>query len=229
MGRETDTERPRHRVGAALGSDELIDESQVDVQVADGVVTLVGSVGSYAEKLIAQHVTQGVDDVHDPVNAIDVKPASDMRPSDDELLAILEQVLAWDALVPEQHIEVSVADGLVAPTGRCPTRVKAREAERAVSHLWGVRAVLNRIEVASTAPSRKDVRTVIVEALGRRAAHSTSRLDVVVAGSTVTLRGAVQSPAERDAVVGAVGHASGISDIREELSIEADRPRSPER
>lgn len=228
MGRDAETERLRHRVGAALSDDELIDESQIDVEVANGVVTLVGTVGSYAEKLIAQHVSQRVDGVHDLANAIEVKPASDMRPSDDELLAILEQVLAWDALVPEQHIEVSVADGLVALTGRCPTRAQALEAERAVSHLCGVRAVLNRIEVATTPPTPNDVRTAIVQALGRRAAHSASRIDVVVDGSTVTLRGAVQSPAERTAVVGAAGHAPGISQLRDELSIEADRPPSPE-
>ncbi len=45
MGRETETERLRHRVRAALGDDELIDESQVDVGVAIGVVALVGAVG----------------------------------------------------------------------------------------------------------------------------------------------------------------------------------------
>lgn len=224
MARNTDVERLRERVGAALGDDVLIDESQIEVEVAHGVVTLVGTVGSYAEKLIAQHVAQGIEGVHDLVNAIDVKPVKGLRLGDEELRAIVEQVLAWDALVPEQHLEVSVADGLVALTGWCPTRAQALEAERAVSHLCGVRDVLNRIEVATPALVPTDVRTVIAAALGRRAAHGASRIDVVVDGSTVTLRGAVQSPTERETIVGAVGHAPGISEVRDELWVEAQEP-----
>lgn len=172
MGRETKTERLRHRV----------DESQGDVEV----VTLVGTVGGgHAEKLMAQHVSQGVGGVHDLVDATEVNPASDMRRSGNELRATLEQV--------------------------------------------PVRAELNRIEVATTAPTPNDVRTAIVEALGLRAGNSASRIDVVVDGSTVTLRGAVQSPAVRAAVVGGFGHAPGISQLRDELSIKADRPPGPGR
>ena len=73
MGRETKTERLRHRV----------DESQVAVEV----VTLVGTAGGYAEKLMAQHVYQRVGGVHDLVNVREVKPASVMRPSGNELRA----------------------------------------------------------------------------------------------------------------------------------------------
>ena len=214
-------ERTRRRVADELAWDFLIDESQIDVEVTDGIVTLIGTVGSYAEKVVAEHAAQAVEGVHDLVNSIDVKPPVDLHPTDEELTAIVEQVLAWDALVPEQNLTVSVADGLVALTGTCATRAQVQEAERAVTHLSGVRGVLNRINVTPPSPSPEDVRSAIEEALRRRAAHQAAQLDVVVNGSRVTLRGTVSSALERRAVIGAVGHAPGIEEVCDELELVA--------
>ncbi len=214
-------DRLRRRVADELAWDFLIDESQIDVEVTDDVVTLIGTVGSYAEKVLAEHAAQSVAGVHDLVNSIDVKPPADLHPTDEELSGIVEQVLAWDALVPEQKLTVSVVDGLVALTGTCPTKAQAREAERAVTHLSGVRGVLNRIKVGTPSPSPEEVRSAIEKALRRRAAHQAAQLDVVVNGGRVTLRGTVSSALERRAVIGAVGHAPGIDQVRDELELVA--------
>lgn len=207
-------------VEAELAADFLIDESQIDVEVTDGVVTLAGTVGSYAEKMIAIHAAQSVAGVHDLVNAIGVKPPAAMYPSDTELTAIIEQVLAWDALVPEEDLIVNVADGLVALTGTCATRAQAAEAERAVARLGGVRGVLNRIEVSPPSPAPRKVRVAIEEALQRRARHRAAQLDVTIDGGIVTLRGRVGSPLEHRAILGAVAHLGGIEEVRDELRVE---------
>lgn len=220
----TRDERIRRRVADELAWDFLIDESQIEVEVVDGVVMLVGTVGSHAEKIVAQHAAEVVEGVHDLVNSIDVKPVDDLHPSDDELRTIIEQVLTWDALVPEQHLEVSVVDGLVALTGTCPTTAQAGEAERAISRLSGVRGVLNRIQVTPPSPTPGDVRSTISEALRRRAAHQAAHIDVIVDGDRVTLRGTVSSPLERRAVIGAVGHAPGIALVCDELELVAPPP-----
>lgn len=214
-------ERIRRQVADELAWDFLIDESQIEVEVTDGVVTLVGTVGSHAEKIVAQHAAEAVEGVHDLVNSIDVKPTDDLHPTDDELRKIVEQVLAWDALVPEQDLTVSVVDGLVALTGSCPTNAQAAEAERAIGRLSGVRGVLNRIGVTPPSPNPGDVRSAIEEALRRRAAHQAAHIDVIVDGDRVTLRGAVSSPLERRAVIGAVGHAPGIALVCDELELVA--------
>lgn len=219
-GREPD-ERIRQRVQDELVWDFLLDESQIVVEVTDGVVTLAGTVASYAEKVLAQHVARAVAGVHDLVNAIDVKLEADRHPTDDELTNMVESVLTWDALVPEQDIVVSVADGLVALTGSCATEAQADEAERAVTRLYGVRGVLNRIQVVPPSPSPADVRAAVGEALRRRAAHQAAQLDVAIDGPRVTLRGTVSSAKERRAVLGAVGHAPGITDVRDELELES--------
>lgn len=216
-------ERLETAIRDELAWDFLIDESQLEVEVDDRVVTLVGTVESYAQKMVALAAVQRVAGVHDVLNAIDVKPI-DTGPSDEELGAMVRQILTWDALVPEQHLQVQVVDGMVALTGRCATRAQALEAERAVGHLVGVRDVLNRIEVAKPSPSTVDVRRAIAEALGRRAKHQAAGIDVIVDGASVTLVGTVQSPLERRAVVAAVTHAPGIADVRDGLVIAEDDP-----
>ena len=212
-------ERLCDAVERELTWDALLDETHVDVEVADGVVTLAGTVASQAEKLVAQRAAERVDGVHDLVNAIGVRPSTDRRLSDDELQRIVEQVLVWDALVPEKSLEVSVIDGLVALTGSCVAKAQADEAERAVSHLYGVRGVLNRIVVASPVPSPTEIRSAIETALSRRAEHEAASLDVIVDGAVVTLRGTISSGLARRAVVGAVGHAPGIVEVRDELVV----------
>ena len=209
----------RKRVHDELAWQYLIDEAQIDVDVAGGVVTLLGTVSSYAEKIVAEHAAHEVSGVHSIQNAIDVKPPAAMHPTDDELQAIVEQVLTWEALVPERDLVVSVVDGLVALTGTCVARPQADEAERAISHLSGVRGVLNRIQVTHPSPSPDEVRSVIAEALERRAGHRAARIDVVIDGAAVTLIGKVQSPMERRAIVGAVGHAPGIAQVHDQLVV----------
>ena len=212
-------DRLRQRVEERLARDFLVDESQIAIEVNGGVVTLVGTVGSFAEKIVAQNTVRSVEGVRDLVNVITVKPAGSMNPTDDELKRIVEQVLSWDALVPEQDLVVLVSDGLVALTGSCSTAAQAREAERAASHIGGVRGVLNRIDVVEPELSTGDVRSAIAEALTRRAAHQAAQIGVVVAGTTVTLNGIIQSPMEKRAILGAVGHLPGVCTVRDELRL----------
>ncbi|MEM9608373.1 MAG: BON domain-containing protein [Actinomycetota bacterium] len=223
MTRSRRSETLADRVEAALADDFLLDESQLYVEVTDDVVTLAGTVETYAEKVLAQHAAQRVAEVHDLVNAIDVRPEATRHPNDRALHSMVERVLTWDALVPEDRVTIDVTGGLVALTGTCATRAQAEEAERVVSRLYGVRGVVNRIDVAPAEPDPRSVRSAIEEALRRRAAHQASQLDVVVNGAAVTVRGTVASSGQRRAVVGAAGHAPGVEEIHDELDID-DRP-----
>lgn len=223
MSRLTSEERLRSQVLRELTLDALVDESQIDVDVSGGVVTLVGTVGSYAEKLVAQIDAQAIEQVHDIVNAIDVKPVGEMHPSDSELVEMVTQVLAWNALVPEGDLTVSVSDGWVTLGGVCTAAAQGGEAERAIGRLAGVRGVTSDIELADSKPSIGGIRRVIGEALRRRADHRAALVDIVVDGRVVTLAGSAQTDLERRAVVGAVGHAPGVEDVLDQIEIDPSR------
>ena len=85
-------ENVRADVREELAWDALVDESQIDVEVVGGVVTLVGTVDSLACKRVAQEAARSVYGVHDLVNAIDVRPASETRPTDASLATMCMQV-----------------------------------------------------------------------------------------------------------------------------------------
>ena len=210
----------RSAVLEELAWDALVDESQLDIDVREGVVTVVGTVGSYAERLAAQDAAQAVDGVHDLVNDIDVKPEPGSHPTDDELTHILNQVLAWDALVPEHQVTVAVADGWVTLSGQVDISGQRREAERAIAHLAGVRGVSNEISLAASEVSPEDVHEAITEALSRRAAHLATHIDITIDGRAVTLSGRTQSQLEKRAILGAVTHAPGIEMVCDELRVE---------
>jgi osmotically-inducible protein OsmY len=203
-------ERLRDDVREELAWDALVDESQIDVDVVDGVVTLVGTVESYAHKLAARDAAHAVVGVRDLVDAIDVRPPSETTPTDDELAE----------LVPDHHLDVSVSDGAVVLSGEVPVASQRTEAERSISHLAGVRAIDNKISIHRPDLQPDDVRAAIDQALRRRASHRAAHIGITVDDGTVTLSGPTQTRSERTAIIGAVAHAPGIHTVQDELRID---------
>lgn len=222
MSKPTDDDRLRDEVERRLAEDFLIDESKFDVEVSEGLVTLVGTVGTYAEKVVAQATVRSTPGVHDLVNAVTVKPIEVMNPSDAQLARMVDNVLAWDALVPERDLKVSVRDGVVTLGGTCPTAIQLQEAERAVSHIGGVRNLINEVEVVGPELETSEIRELIAEVLTRRALHQAARLHIVVDGRDITLAGPTQSAMEKRAIVGAVSHADQVGNVRDELTVTDD-------
>lgn len=222
MTNSRDDKELRRAVLDELHWDAHVDESKVDVGVEVGAVTLVGTVGSYSEKLAAQDAAAAVEGVHDLVNDIDVKSTAQTGPSDSALTVIVEQVLTWDALVPEQQLTASVVDGWITLKGHVGVDAQRREAELLVARLGGVRGITNEIEVAKPEVGPDDVRRAITDALRRRASHRADHIDVLVNDRAVTLRGTTQSALEKTAILGAVSHAPGIELVCDELDVDTD-------
>jgi osmotically-inducible protein OsmY len=195
----------------------LLDASQLNAEVNNRVVTLVGTVDSIAEKLTAQSAVESIDGVHDVLSRIDVKVREAAQRTDEEIARVVLDVLTWDALVPEQDIMVTVDDAWVTLAGAIPTRRQAEEAERAVSHLIGIRGITNDLELSDPPVTPEAVRHSIEQALARRATHRARKIDVIVDRGTVVLRGTVESLGQMNAVHHAVGHAPGVEVIRDEL------------
>ncbi len=65
------------------------------VTAPDGVVTLSGFVGSYAEKIAAENATRGVKGVRAIAQEIEVRLPSDQKRSDDEIARRMLDILLW--------------------------------------------------------------------------------------------------------------------------------------
>ena len=223
MPKLDDDEILRTRVLDELDWDAMVDAAQIDAAAQRGVVTLVGTVASYGEKLAAEAAAQAVHGVHDLINDIDVRPGGDLYPSDEELEEMATSVLKWDALVPDASVEALVSSGWITLRGEVTLPAQRDRAEQVVGHLAGVSGVTNQITIETPDLLPAYVRASIENALTRRAIHQAAHIDIVVDGPTVTLAGTVQSPLEKRAILGAVRHAPGINLVCDELHIE-ERP-----
>ncbi|MFN7087210.1 MAG: BON domain-containing protein [Burkholderiales bacterium] len=117
----------------------------IEVAVADGVVTLEGSVISLSHKRIAGVLAWWTPGCRDVVNALDVQPPQ--ADNDAEVVDALRLVLEMDPLVQADQIRASCRDFVVTLEGCVRTAEERRQAERDAWCLFAVDRVINRIEV----------------------------------------------------------------------------------
>ncbi len=202
--------------------DTRVEETEIGVAVHKGVVTLTGTVSSWAKRLAAEEAAHRVAGVLDVANDVEVKFPSSLARSDTEIAQAVRHALEWDVFVPDTRIQSTVSDGRVTLDGTVDTLSEREDAERAVQNLSGVRAVTNRIKVAPSMRVPHDVEKAIEEALERRAQREAKRIKVMVSDGRVTLTGHVRSWAEREAVVGAARYAPGVETVDDRLHITYD-------
>jgi osmotically-inducible protein OsmY len=217
--RKTDTQIHRD-VLEELRWDSRVDETEVGVEVDGGVVTLTGTVSSWAKRLAAQEAARRVIGVLDVANDIKVKVAGAHARTDTEIAQAVRRALEWDVYVPDEKISSTVADGWVTLDGMVDNWSQRADAERAVRNLTGVKTVINKITVTAAKPGAQDVRKAIEQALERRAEREARRIQVDVRDGVATLTGAVHSWAERKSVVAAARFTPGVRNVEDHLRIE---------
>ena len=200
--------------------DTRVEETDVGVEVDHGLVTLTGSVGSYVKKLAAQEAAHRVWGVLDVVNNITVVIPGVSGRTDADIAQAVRRALEWDPLIPEERIKTTVSNGWVTLECEVDRWSQREDAEHAVRHLAGVQGVMNRIVVKAPAPDPRNVRIAIEDALERQAEREAERIQVVVHDGTVTLSGRVRSWMEKQAVIGAAGHAPGVHAVNDQVRIE---------
>jgi len=187
-----------HDVLEELKWDSRVDETEVGVQVAGGVVTLTGTVTSWAKRVAAQEAARRVIGVLDVANDTKVKVPGGLARTDTEIAQAVRQALE-------------------GPVERWSQR---DDAERAVRNLTGVKMVVNKITVTPAKPVTGDVRKAIEQALERRAEREARQIGVDVRDGTVTLTGPVHSWAERKSVLAAARFTPGVRVVEDHLRTE---------
>ena len=203
-----------------LNWDTRVEETDVGVEVDDGIVTLTGIVSSYAKRVAAQEAAHRVSGVRDVANDIEVRVLGAGMRTDAEIARAVRNALEWDAHVPADRIETTVSDAWVTLEGSVDYWSEREEAERAILHLAGVRGVTNAIGVLGPPIDSGRIRETIEEALERRAEREAKGIQVKVQEGTVMLSGYVRSWREKRAILGAVMHAPGVRDVEDNLQID---------
>jgi osmotically-inducible protein OsmY len=192
-----------------------VNEAAIGVRVQDAIVTLTGNVPSYAEKMAAERAVMRIHGVRALASELQVSLSGAHERTDEDIARAAANVLAWNALIPKDTVKVKVSDGFVTLSGVVEWSYERRNAERDISQLIGVKAVLNSIEVKPPrVPGSAEIKSGIEAALRRSAEVEAKRVHVEIHGSTVVLTGAVSSWPERQAAERAVWSAPGVSKSR---------------
>lgn len=199
--------------------DTRVKDTEVGVEVDGGIVTLTGTVGSWAKRHAAQVAAHRVAGVLDVANDIEVR-VSRSGLNDTDIARAVRHALEWNVFVPDQRIRSTVSDGVVTLEGEVDCGSEREDAERAVRDLAGVRSVLNRLEVRVQPIEPKAVRHAIEQALERQAEREGKSLDIQVRDGRVSISGVVRSWKEREAVLGAARGTAGVRNVDNHLRID---------
>lgn len=211
-------EQLKKDVSAELEWDPSINTSHIGVAVQNGVVTLSGHLDTYTEKSAIERAVGRVEGVKAIALELDVKLDPSHKRSDTEIAAAAKSALMWHSQVPSDRIQVKVEKGWITLKGEVDWDFQRRKAEDAIRSLTGVVGVVNSITIKSTI-TPANVITRIREAFARHAEREAKGIETSIKGSTVTLRGTVDSWAERAAAFGAAWAAPGVSDVVNEIKV----------
>jgi osmotically-inducible protein OsmY len=201
-----------------LQFDPSIDSSKISVQAEKGVVTLMGRVSSFAEKVAAQNAARRVRGVRALADELEVRCPNDKKTADDQIANRALKILEWYDLLFPNAVQVTVQNGVIFLTGEVTWQFQKRAAEHAVGKLSGIVGVVNDITIKPTI-SPSDVKQKIEDALARHASVESQGIRVEVEnGSKISLEGKVDSWEERNAVDDAAWSVAGVRSVNNRLT-----------
>jgi osmotically-inducible protein OsmY len=210
----------RQHIDNALRYNPLTRDAPIAIYVKDGIAALHGAVDSHAQKIAVERTVKGIAGVRGFAESLRVTPPHAHKRSDQDLARAALHALQWNALVPDERVQVKVEDGWLTLLGNVTWQVERRAAADAVAHLPGLRGMTNRIVLIPQAKPA-DVRATIDQALSRGRASAAHAVEIVVDGATVTLRGAVSSWEDYEEAEHAAWSCPGISDVRNLLIVQS--------
>jgi osmotically-inducible protein OsmY len=210
----------RNDVAAELEFDPRVRDAEIGLALKAGVVTLSGTVNSYAKRLAAETASLRVHGVQAVANELKVVLPTSFERTDTDIAHSALNALKWHIEIPDDRITLTVTNGFVTLEGMVEWQFQRRIAEDAVSSLTGVKGVLNRIAVKPKAVSPKDVTMRIKNALHRSAERDAERVTVESHDGKVVLKGSVSSWAERQDIERAAWSAPGVTAVEDDLLVQ---------
>lgn len=208
----------RDQVLSELEFEPSVNASHIGVAVENGVVTLTGHVGSYAEKLAAERIVQRLKGVRAIAQEIEVRFPADKKTDDDEIAQRALKILTWDTTIPDDKVKIKVQKGWITLTGEVDWYYQRSAVETAVRKLSGVTGITNSITVKPKVQAG-DIKQRIENALKRNAELEAEKIHVLVSGGHVTLEGKIKAWHERTVAEQAAWAAPGVVAVVDHLAM----------
>ena len=206
----------------AIKWEPLLNAAEIGVIAKEGVITLTGTVNSYAKKSEAEAAAKSVTGVKAVVEKIDVKFDSAWAKIDDTKIANdVLNAIEWNWKIPNDKVKVKVEKGWITLDGELNWNFQREAANEAVKSLSGVIGVTNNITLKPESHDLIEKREV-ERALARNWSINSQDIDVKVNGTKVTLTGTVGSWYQKDEAGRIAWNTKGIWNVDNQLEVEYD-------
>lgn len=214
---KTDTQVQKD-VEAELNWEASVKSTDIGVEVHDGIVTLAGHVGSYAQKKAAEDAAQRVAGVQGLAVEMDVKLEGRAKRTDADIAKSAADILMWTGSLPSGAVKVMVENGWLTLTGQVEWQYQRQSAQEAVRYLIGVTGISNDVTVKPAAAS-KVIKSDIEAALKRNSILGDGDISVGVTGATVTLSGRVDSWSDRSSATYIAWGTPGVQKVVDNITL----------
>jgi len=221
-------------IQSALKQDPATESYKTTVTVKDAVVTLTGSVGSYAERQLATRIASGVKGVTEITNQLTINYLA--QRTDAEIAADVKARLQWDIWINGGTIKSTVKDGGVVLTGTIESGISK---SRAFDDAWvnGAESVDDsglKVEPLANGVTRKQSDSdIISDGDIQKAVQASLHLDprvsafspnVTVEGGMVILAGSIGNLKAKTAATQDAKNVMGVAQVDNLLKV---RPQQP--
>jgi len=202
-----------------LNWEPLLAATEIAVTAKEGIITLMGMVHNYGEKLKAEEIARKVSGVKAVVENTKVELDSNSKVTDSDIARQVLNAYQWNWKIPNHKIKIKVEDGWVTLEGNVKWHYQKDAAKNALNNLIGVRGVINDITIKSETDDQIE-KDEIKLAFGRNAAINNNTIQVDVKNSNVSLHGQVQTWYQKQEAGRLAFNAKGVETVDNELTID---------
>jgi osmotically-inducible protein OsmY len=192
--------------------------AHIGVTAENGVVTLSGHVGSFAQKHAAQDAASRVKGVKAVAEELTVKLSFDTEREDDDIAAAAIDRLSWDVSVPKNTINVVAEKGWVTLTGEVGWHFQKEAAEHDIRPLMGVVGLSNQITIKPQV-NAYDLADTIQHALHRSYFFDAETVQVSAVDGRIRLSGSVRSWQDRQVAAQTAWAAPGAVAVENDIVV----------
>lgn len=208
----------QYAVLAEFNWEPRVNPAHIGVTALDGIVTLTGYVGTFAEKHAAEAAAARVKGVLGVAEEVEVRLSSDANRTDAEIAAAAVERMGWDVAIPRDAVKVRVEAGWMTLTGEVDAYHQKAAAEREIRPLMGVVGLSNQITIKPHIDTRHLTENVM-HALHRSWFFDANTITVTADGGRIRLTGSVRTPHERQVAAATAWAAPGATSVQNDLAL----------
>jgi osmotically-inducible protein OsmY len=192
----------------------------VSVQGDHDIIVLGGKVSSYNEKFIAEKAVKNLTNVRSVANEIEVDLATKYKRSDVDIAKDVTRALKSSVSISDQPIQSVVKDGVVTLSGEVHWNFQKQNAFNLVQNLIGIKSVINIISVKpSIKIDTSKVKERIISEFERHARLDADKIEIIVVGSKIILKGKARSLSEINDAEDAAWSIVGVEQVENNITI----------